>query len=193
MLIVIDGYNLLKGVSRGDMVSPKDRDQFIAQLGAYAKRKKHKATIVFDGGIYGWPETQEGRFVTVVSGAKETADDYIRRLIKKKRSADLLLVSTDRELGRNASRLEVPVIDAEDFYLLMQAAIQTNRNVDLPAGEVEKTSAEDSPELDKLMRQASVHVSIKEEDLPRDTDGGGKSARKLSRVEKKLLEKLKKL
>jgi len=196
VLILIDGYNVLKGVTRGGDVSDKDRDQFVAQLGAYACRKKHKVTVVFDGGMYGWADKEvRGSVIVIFTGARETADDVIRKQLKKHRLHDVLLVSSDRELNYNASRYEIPSIDSEDFYLLMQMALEWQDDVEGVTGgcEVVKTATESSPELDKLMQEASITVQHKCEDqlyrqtsTPNETHG-------LSRMERRLLEKLKKL
>ena len=196
MLILIDGYNVLKGVARGGEVSPRERDQFIAQLGAYAHRKKHMIIVVFDGGLYGWPDKEERRAVKIIfTGARETADDVIRQQLKKHRGKDLLLVSSDRELGRNASRLEIPSIDSEDFYLLMQAALEKTETAPEAAatGEAIKTTEESTPELDRLMQEASVIVPHKPEDRSRRDSSVGADTHGLGRIERKLLEKLKKL
>jgi len=196
VLILIDGYNVLKGVARGGEVSDKERDQFVAQLGAYARRKKHKVTVVFDGGMYGWADKEQRGSVTVIfTGARETADDVIRKQLKKHRSHDVLLVSSDRELNYNASRHEIPSIDAEDFYLLMRAALERQGDADDAPTEHEaiKTTEESSPELDKLMQEASVTVPHKREDLPSKDASMPDEKRGLSRMERKLLEKLKKL
>jgi len=196
VLILIDGYNVLKGVARGGEVSSKERDYFIAQLSSYAARKRHKIIVVFDGGPYGWAHKEQRRAITVVfTGARESADDLIRRYLKKYRGQDLLLVSSDRELNYNASRYDVPSIDSEDFYGLMEAALERHdlgEESELACDAI-KTTDDSSPELDKLMQEASVAVPHKSEDQPTTATAAQDEMHGLSRLERRLLEKLKKL
>ena len=55
MIILIDGYNLLKQRNPGIYVEDSVREQFIRLLGAYHKRRGHVMMLIFDGGTHLWP------------------------------------------------------------------------------------------------------------------------------------------
>ena len=127
MIIIVDGYNVLKHLSKGGNVDARDRDQFIAQLGRYAKRKQHKIQVVFDGGPHGLPSAENDRGVRVIfAGGSETADDTIARMLKELSGKDVLLISTDRGLGDRARRLNIPTLDAADFCEFICIALTGN-------------------------------------------------------------------
>lgn len=80
MIIIVDGYNVLRGVLDGREASEQARNQFLAQLGRYARRKKHKIILIFDGGSSPMPEKTEQHGINLVySGYIDTADDLIKK------------------------------------------------------------------------------------------------------------------
>lgn len=192
MIIIIDGYNVLKQVHHIVQVPESVRAQFIKQLGAYAKYKGHKITLVFDGGSYEWPHKESIHGVYVIySGHKETADEYIKRYVKSFKQNDLLLVSTDRALGRAAHILGVQSIDAADFYAILQDTTRSIAPTRIPKqGKAVKMGDQKLAELDALMEEMNK-VETKTEDLV-----GKRSVIKqnaMSKNEKKMLQKIKKL
>ena len=100
MIILVDGYNVLKQIYDGEMISEQQRRSFIKQLAAYKKVRSHKKVIVvFDGGPDQWPSEEKIRGITVVyAGASRSADEYIHSFLKdhRDRAASMLLVSSDR-------------------------------------------------------------------------------------------------
>lgn len=50
MIIIVDGYNLLKTLWTNDVVTPTQRSAFINLLGRYSDRRNHKINVIFDGG-----------------------------------------------------------------------------------------------------------------------------------------------
>lgn len=192
MIIIIDGYNVLKQVHHMVQVSESVRAQFIRQLGVYAQHKGHKITVVFDGGSYEWPhkESIHGVYVIYV-GYKETADEYIQRYVKSFKQNDLLLVSTDRALGRAAHALGVQSLDAADFYAILQGAVRSMAPAYVSKqSKAVKMTDQELAELDTLMEEMNK-IETKTEDLV-----GKRSVVKqneLSKNEKKMLQKLKKL
>lgn len=194
MIIVIDGYNVLKQLISRD-VTDAERKQFIAQLGKYARYKKHKIILVFDGGPYEWPHKERISGIKVIySGIHESADDYIMRYLDDHRSRDLLLVSSDHELNVWSSRLEIPSMDSSDFYGLLQEALRVDvSDQEALGGEVVKITDQES-ELDEIMQEASKVVPIKAEDVVASVKHDRSSpARKQSKKDRKLMKKLKKL
>jgi predicted RNA-binding protein with PIN domain len=84
MIIVIDGYNVLKQLSLGRHISEQERRQFVHMLSSYRNRKKHSIMLFFDGGPSTWPSKEVIAKVTVIySGAKKTADAVIMKYMKE--------------------------------------------------------------------------------------------------------------
>jgi predicted RNA-binding protein with PIN domain len=121
MHLIIDGYNLLH-VSHSlihlDSIQLQwERDRLIDQLSAYQRLKRCEITVVFDGWQGGWStEKREQRkgIELVFSKLGEKADEVIKRLLKEKGSGAIVITS-DRDIGRFAERLAIPVISSERF------------------------------------------------------------------------------
>src|SRR5437016_701581 len=113
MIIVIDGYNLLRTVPPyKKTITDTERKQFIAQLGRYGRAKGHKIVVVFDGGPYEWPikEKQSNNVLLIYSGIHESADDCIRHYLEMHRTQDIVLVTSDRELNNYAAQFSITSI-----------------------------------------------------------------------------------
>ncbi len=199
MILIIDGYNLLKHIDPHHDISEHERTVFLHQLKRYARRKKHKIVLVFDGGPYQWPHKELVNGIKVIySGERDTADTVIMRYIADHKTQDLLLISSDHELNLFASKYDIASIGSDDFYPLFKQGIQD------PLEEVEEIEVsidEGDLDLDAIMEQASEMVPRKQEDItPSDvylrkgrpvrrsfSEGGS------SKKDRLLLKKLKKL
>ncbi len=192
MIIVIDGYNVLKQ-RLGSEVSEIAREQFILQLGQYARIKKHAIIVVFDGGPSEWVSKEKKNGITVVySGSLISADECIKEYLRQHAHKDLLLVSTDRELNAWATRFGLPSMDAADFYLLFLAALKNQSpQKSFSKTELVKLSDKTDEELDRLMREAAVVVPEKSVDVVRHEPKD--SSHKPSKAERSLLKIVKKL
>ncbi len=191
MIIVIDGYNVLKQVDANRKIGKEERGQFIQMLSNYHHRKKHAIVLVFDGGPCTWPSKEVIAKVKVVySGFKKTADAVIMDYIKNNHAKDVLLVSSDNELARYAQKFDLVSIGSEEFYYLLQEAL---RNPFEEAVEDVHVEIDESIEdLDELMQAGSSTVPVKAEDqLHQETPLSSK--RKSSKQERALLKKLQKL
>lgn len=191
MILLIDGYNLLKNMYRTARASPSQIQQFKSQLVRYSKKSKNKLIIVFDGGpdIYPTRETVDG-VVMVYSGTKRSADEVIQEYIQQLQGKDVVLISTDRALDAYAHRSGINHIDSADFDRLMQERMQSAHELKRPGSDVPvKTTTTANPELDLAMVQASDDVMIKKE--------GGRSKQRqpqqLSKKEKRLHKQVKKI
>lgn len=194
MIIVIDGYNILKQQASIPQISDKERMTFIAQLNQYARRKNHRIILVFDGGPYESVYKEMVNVVAVIySGARKTADDVIKNYISKNSTLDLLLVSSDRELNRYASRFGVASIDSHAFYLLLQEDIDDRRlkKSVCNKGQIIKLTESVNFELDQLMENSLGEVPIKQEDIV--SNDIICDQRKMTKKDRTLLKKLKKL
>jgi len=193
MIIIVDGYNILKQEVGTAQITAKERVTFIAKLNQYATYKNHRMMLVFDGGPYESVYKEAVHLVTVIySGARKTADDVIKNYISKNSALDLLLVSSDRDLNRYASRFGITSIDSHAFYRLLQEGIANNTLKKVARGDnIIKLTESTNPELDQLMQGIVGAVPIKQEDLPQhDADY---DPRKLSKQDRQMLKKLKKL
>ncbi len=192
MLIIIDGYNVLKQTQTDD-ITENQRNAFINKIAKYIKKKGHKAIIVFDGGYFGWETKEKIRGVSILySGYKQTADESIKQFISEHRNKNLLLVSSDRQLNHWADEAGVTSIDSHHFILLLKQALQKKqvRSV-MKKKNIIKTSDSQNQELDQLMHEATQEIEVKEEDIevvPIDQFG-----KKVSKKEKKQLKKIQKL
>ena len=194
MIILIDAYNVLKNVEKGDFISDAQRRSFIKKCAVYQKIRSHKKImVVFDGGPCSWPSQEKIRGISVVySGTERTADEYIQSFLKehKSKAQNIILVSSDRELARSASDYNITSIDAHEFYKLMQEAIESPKVIKESSKKAVKTAQDSTPELDALMEQASSTVQVKKEDTIEPHENGSE---KLSKKDRALLKKLKKL
>jgi predicted RNA-binding protein with PIN domain len=201
VVIIVDAYNLLHAMPRyKKSMSDSERARFIAELSAYGKRKGHKIVIVFDGGPYDWPFKENMKTVQIIySGMHETADDYIKEYLEAHKAKDILLVSSDTELNRRAQYHNIPSIDSGTFARLMWEELTASKRVGVARHNKVVKLAQDNEfggaaqeMLDKLMTEASKQVAQKSEDFILRNKPGEKK-KQVSKEERVLLEKLKKL
>ncbi len=193
MILIIDGYNILKRQHVVRFVDEAVRKRFIQGVAAYARHSGNKVLVVFDGGPQDDAYEEYGRGVQVVySGTRETADDYIKRYVKRHSNKDLMLVTSDRELNSIADRYAVPSLDAHEFVrVLMYSEHERSTGSSSKHAPIIKMSTEEIPELDELMEQASKAVPQKTDDLM--LKNRKSAAQKMSKKERELLKKVKKL
>lgn len=195
MIVVVDGYNVLKNITPHEMVSLTQRKEFIAQLRAYAQKKGLLIVLVFDGGPSSWPTNdQYGAVCVVYAGAQKSADDYIKHYVTTHATKDLLLVSSDTELRTYGARYAVPSMKAHEFYAFMRQELQRQEHeaVVVHNKNVHKTTDEENSALDALMMAGSKKVPHKreEDDIDHERKGAGQT---VSKDERALLKKLRKL
>jgi len=216
MIIIIDGYNLLKHIFphiKGSL--KKERDQLIRQLGFYKKKKSgtiKEIVLVFDGGFTGRATREIRSGITVVfSGQKESADEWIVDYVSRNKEKELALVTRDRKLISSCQKENVDAINLVDFYDIVQntiledaiSEIDTEKqdshvkkypprstHQDAQAGRADMEI--DSEALDILMESASTD-DYKKVDLVEDANKRKGASRKPSKKEKKILSKVKKL
>ena len=75
MILLIDGYNVIKQAMLKKTISEDERKSFIKQLGKYHKIKGHKIMLIFDGGPFDRASKEKENGVYVIyAGTQETAD-----------------------------------------------------------------------------------------------------------------------
>lgn len=188
MIIVIDGYNLVKYIRPHGSISDKERRVFVHTLARYGKKKRHKIIIVFDGGLSEWPYKEKIAGVTVLySGRRASADDVIMQYLEDHHKKDMLLVSSDHELNLFASHHTIVSIGVEEFTLLLKEA---DKEIGQKEQEVAISFDEAETDFDMIMEQATQKVPYKEDDKPHKQEI---SFTRTAKKDKVLLKKLKKL
>lgn len=197
MTIIIDGYNVLKPLAQSNEVGERRRARFIERVAAYARSSSNDITIVFDGGDSPFPErVREYGIVVYYSGYKESADDVIKRLLNQARHADVILVSTDRDLCWYAENLEIVTIDSHVFYGYMSEKEAFGKTSKLRKnGELHKREGHESEaEIDALMEEASSMMFLQsDDDEYTQHEHRRKQKKKCSKAERRLQKIVKKL
>jgi predicted RNA-binding protein with PIN domain len=217
MILIIDGYNLLKQIFphvKGRI--DKERNAFIRQLGYYKSKKAREIKnliVVFDAGPFGHAtrEVHEG-VVVMFSGQRSTADDWIIEYAQEHKNEDLLVVTMDRKIIKACENAGATTLGSLDFYGIMQSFLLDEVAQELTTqvfmseastvAEVKKYEQEDQDfngqKIDRkaldLMMEQSGFLLNKEDDVDLDRGAVRKSASsKLSKKERQLLSKVKKL
>lgn len=187
MIIIIDGYNVLKNWYQHTTITEKERHEFLVKIGRYGRKKRHKMVVVFDGGFYEWPYKEKRAGVTVIYSARESADEVIAQYLEDHKYKDILLVSSDHELNLAAAQLKIVSIGSEEFsYLLKEALLKMPDKHDTVI-----TVDDQETNFDRIMEKATEVIPHKDDDTP--SKERVLSRTHPSRHDKVLLKKLKKL
>jgi uncharacterized protein len=129
--ILIDGYNLIRKyppLSRVEEAEfSRGREKLLEWLSQYRRKITHPMTVVFDGGKGGG--LFEGRDIykgikILYSPQGQTADDIIKGLVKKDEK-EILVVTSDQELGSYCRFFQKGWIRSEDFARRIQEQLQS--------------------------------------------------------------------
>ena len=204
MIIVIDGYNLLKKIFP-HVQGKLDRHKIMLarQLALYKQCKAHEISeilLVFDGGYFGHASREvKGGVVIMHAGQKSSADEWIVAFSKRNKGKQLLLISLDRELIRLCKEYAVVSMPVDDFYdtmqrFLMQAnqtAKSEHKQLDTQVHRYHSDEVVESLEgyseviLDNLMQGASMQTPDKDEQVEVITSrdkAGNKSSKKMRTI-----------
>ncbi len=187
MIIVVDGYNLLKNWHSHTTIDERERHKFLQKIADYGRRKRHKMVVVFDGGPYEWPSKEKMAGILVIYSARESADEVIMQYLEDHKNKDILLVSSDHELNLFASHLNIVSIGSEEFTYLIGEALKEVMDKEDTIIAVDESATD----LDMIMEQATENVPYKDDDKPRKDQIVSRSHR--SKQDRVLLKKLKKL
>lgn len=211
MIVVIDGYNMLRQIFPG--VKGKldaQRNYLVQQLSSYKAQKKDSILdiiIVFDAGPLhrATREVHQG-IVVVYSGQSSSADEWIIQYAEKHKEQELVIVTKDRGVIQACKPYNVQELDGQSFYQIIRDTIsmtnptstnkttlydQNIRKYDQTEFEDEINYKIDRSELDFLMQKESSFIQEKDE-VERNADKKS-NAKSLSKKEKKLYAALKKL
>ncbi len=164
--IVVDGYNLI-GSERGLTGNLEGkRTHLIQQLQEYHRTRGYPVTVVFDGWRSGWVhevEEKSGGITVIFSQQGEKADSVIQKLARQIGSG-CVVVTSDREVRRGVEGCGAVAIYATEFGARL-------RSLDR-----EFATKDDDEDFERFREQ--------------DKRGNPK---KLSKIERKRRERLKKL
>lgn len=190
MLILIDGYNILKHVLATVFVKEQQQTRFLQQLNAYARLKGHTVHIFFDGGQSTWPYQESMSHLNIIfSGTAQSADAAIQHFVDRISSQPFILVSNDRELAQAVShnREQAWIMDVYEFYQRIVEAQKQPSTFSVQNVHIKKTENSPDSSLDEYMRMTKK-APVKEEKRIEVRD-----KKKRSKQERALLEILRKL
>lgn len=126
--LIIDGYNLIRqspslsNLDRQDL--EEGREELIRRLALYKRAKPFPITVVFDGSnrtTSGGSRTTQRGIRVVFSRIGQKADDVIIRMAREIGEGSMV-VTSDRQIGREVERHHATVILSEDFERKMEIA-----------------------------------------------------------------------
>lgn len=187
---------------------------FIRQLGCYKHKKMgdiKEIILVFDAGPFSHATREVKHGVVVMfSGQKSTADDWIIEYVQNHRNDELLVVTNDRKILSASERCNAVTLSSNDFYSILQKVLIEESaegsvlKINFSSGiqkldqgddfnqDIEDRSSIDARMVDMLMEQSSFNLQQKDESF-QASSRHGKKLQKLSKKDKKLYSKLKKL
>lgn len=197
MILLIDGYNLLKLIKGADRISETERSAFVNLLGRYRDKRGHKVTIVFDAGPCRYPLREKQHGVEVIySGEFETADDIIVAFVKEHPTKDILVVTADREIIRHVEAFNVEVAPPNVFYDKVKDLFKKSASaVARDRGDLIKISKDSTKDLDTLMEEAAGMTLLEKDEteeylIPRHHQPKGDKVTKKQRKRMKKIDKL---
>ena len=190
VIIVIDGYNLIKQLFATNRISHVKRDGYVDLLIHQARNRGHKLIIVFDGGEFGLPSVENRDNSQIFySGYRESADDVIKRYVAEHRSLDLLVVTSDRAISDFVHNLGVRTLKSLEFSRMFFEEKKLDRQIieGITQKPIVKLSKDSIQELDDLMVSTRVDGVVKYSyDRPRRVAPAQKESKKERAYNKKL-------
>ena len=129
--VVVDGYNLL--YARGEEPAAESRAGLVRDLVAWARAKKRRVVLVFDGWKGGGREARSeahGPVTVWYTRAGERADAFIVRWVGE--HAEAVVVTSDRAVQQGARRRGAAVLDADSFVARLEG--EPSPDAEEPAG-----------------------------------------------------------
>lgn len=198
MIILIDAYNLFKTVLHVQLISDKELQKFLHFFDRYAQSKPHHQLIlVFDGG----PRLEEyheryAYLQLIYSGSLQIADQVLIKKLHEYRSHDVLLVTCDRQIRKQATAYQIESLGSIEFYTIIQDLLQPQLIQESKVVHtMHKMSEEQNDELDALMEFASRKLLVKDQDkiIKISSKQLIHAEKYVSKKDKKLLKKIMKL
>lgn len=129
--LVIDGYNLTAvvttpGINAMDLEGT--REELIKRLSVYKRIKRHKITVVFDGkksGNFYRAKMNQGGIEIIFSKDGEEADQILKEMAKAERQ-NLTLVTSDRAVVSFAEACGTVAIPSDEFNEILSTALYSD-------------------------------------------------------------------
>ena len=115
-MLIVDGYNLLHQLPKlkGKKID-KAREILVRKL-EEKKRTFQEILVVFDGGEGPNPTRFRGKNIKVIFTEDESADDYIKRQVKRSRTPrKITVVTDDREIRDFVKLYESSVLSTKEM------------------------------------------------------------------------------
>lgn len=119
--VVVDGYNVIRQsptLSGAEELSlEQGREALVERLRQYKRIKRQRITIVFDGGdkvTLAEEKTQQKGIKIIYSSRGRTADSVIKRICQDQ-GEKVVVVTSDRDLGKHAESCGSTVVSSEEF------------------------------------------------------------------------------
>lgn len=195
MIILIDGYNLLKLI-HGSNISETQRSAFANLMGRYIKKRNHKVIVVFDAGPCTYPMKEKTHGIQVIySGEYQSADDVIIKFVQDNSSKEIAVITKDREIIGHVTALSKEVIEPLEFYGKVRQAFASKEQESLSDdGTLIKFTDDSDDDLDALMHQAAgmnmPDKDIEEYTVPRHHEPKGEGLSKKERSKLRMIDKL---
>ncbi|HDQ03385.1 MAG TPA: hypothetical protein ENN23_02275 [Deltaproteobacteria bacterium] len=171
MLIIIDGYNLIRQsltLRRYERKSLEaGRNALVSRLGDYNQKKGHEIIVVFDAGEGGSEYEERDRYDgidIIYSSYGHNADEVIKRIVTQS-AGEAIVVSSDREIASYAAREGKTSLSAAEFELLMKKAFapatgqrQVSSRVSAKTGRLKKKKGP-SRRLSRSKKQLQKKIS----------------------------------
>lgn len=197
MVILIDAYNLLKFLY-GATISERHKDQLIALLNRYVRRKPHTIYVIFDGDSYTEPIYRGPHYISngnKVDGVKvfyagygKSADDVLIEMMKQNWAYDGLLVTNDRALRRQAAPFSIDSLAVKLFYDIISERTHPVSKIPTDTGVQKYTTTKADADLDALLMTDTSPMMLKDE-----TQDSTYVSKDMSKDQKRYFAKLKRL
>ncbi len=132
MHYIVDGHNLIGQCRTIRLQDPDDEAKLVDMLHRWVLRQNRKqVTVVFDGGVYGHPQTLDRPAVRAVfAHSPQDADARLARLIEQiSDTRGYCVVTSDRAVARVAEARGITVIDATSFATQLEQPERTPRRM----------------------------------------------------------------
>ncbi len=124
MPILIDGHNLIGQMHSISLADPDDEAKLVMLLRRYATKKRgRRVVVIFDGGVYGHPDSLNGYGVEArfAKSPSDADSELIRRIRAIRRSDEWHVVSSDKAVAGAARAQGVPVVSSQEFARRLEA------------------------------------------------------------------------
>ncbi len=139
MALLIDGHNLINALPDLSLDDPNDEAKLVERLKSYCARTGKRCTVVFDRGLPGGQSrdlsTGQVKVVFASAGYMNADQVLIGRMRALKDPANHLVVSSDREVLREAAARRIRTQSSEAFAAEMERVMAAGREADR-AGDV---------------------------------------------------------